>query len=141
AALRPALGGVTLALLAWLSPYALTFGEAQLGHVAVADIAVRTFLLAAAAKLLASSVTLASGWKGGFIIPLFFIGASLARAGHITFPHTNEAVLIGALMVACNVAVTKTPLGSVLVVTEMGGLHLLPTTLIAAVVSFLLTSN
>ncbi|HZQ85581.1 MAG TPA: chloride channel protein [Acidimicrobiales bacterium] len=138
---RPALGGVALALLAWLSPYALTFGEAQLGHVAVADLAVHTLLLAAGVKLVASSVTLASGWKGGFIIPLFFIGACLARAGHIMFPHVNEAVLMGALMVACNVAVTKTPLGSVLVVTEMGGLHLLPTALIAAVVSLMLTSN
>jgi len=139
--MRPALGGIALALLAWLSPYALTFGEAQLGHVAVSDLAVRTLLLAAVAKLLASSVTLASGWKGGFIIPLFFIGACLARAAHVEFPHANEAVLIGALMVACNVAVTKTPLGSVLVVTEMGGLHLLPTALIASVVSLLLTSN
>lgn len=138
---RPALGGVALALLAWLSPYALTFGEAQLGHVAVTDLALRTLLLAAAAKLLASSVTLASGWKGGFIIPLFFIGVCLGRAGHIMFPSANEAVLLGALMVACNVAVTKTPLGSVLVVTEMGGLHLLPTALIASVVSLLLTSN
>jgi H+/Cl- antiporter ClcA len=138
---RPALGGIALALLAWLSPYALTFGEAQLGHVAVTDLALRTLLLAAGAKLLASSVTLASGWKGGFIIPLFFIGLCLARAAHIEFPHANEAVLIGALMVACNVAVTKTPLGSVLVVTEMGGLHLLPTALIASVVSLLLTSN
>ena len=44
-------------------------------------------------------------------------------------------------MVACNVGVTKTPLGSVLVVTEMAGLTLLPTTLIAAVVALLLTSN
>ncbi len=71
------------------------------------------------------------GWKGGFIIPLFFIGACLGRAGHVCFPHTNEAVLIAALMVACNVGVTKTPLGSVLVVTEMAGVTLLPTTLIA----------
>ena len=139
--LRPTLGGLALALLAWLSPYALTFGEAQLGHAAIANLALRTLLLAAAAKLLASSVTLASGWKGGFIIPLFFVGMCLGRAGHMTFHHANEAVLIAALMVACNVAVTKTPLGSVLVVTEMGGVHLLPTTLIAAVVSFVLTSN
>jgi len=138
---RPALGGVTLALLAWMSPYALTFGEAQLGHITTTDLALRTLALAALAKLLGSSVTLASGWKGGFIIPLFFIGACLGRAGHIVFPHTNEAVLIVALMAACNVGVTKTPLGSVLVVSEMAGLNLLPTTLIASVVALLLTSN
>jgi H+/Cl- antiporter ClcA len=48
---------------------------------------------------------------------------------------------MGALMVACNVGVTKTPLGSVLVVTEMAGLTLLPSVLIASVVALLLTSH
>jgi H+/Cl- antiporter ClcA len=138
---RPVLGGLCLAFLAWMSPYALTFGEDQLGHITTHDLAWRTLLLAALAKLLASSVTLSSGWKGGFIIPLFFMGACLARAGHHAFPHTNEAVLIAALMVACNVGVTKTPLGSVLVVTEMAGVQLLPTTLIASVVALVLTSH
>ncbi len=138
---RPVLGGIALALLAWMSPYALTFGEDQLGHVSTTSLALHTLALAALAKLLASTVTLASGWKGGFIIPLFFIGTCLAQAGHIVFPGTSAAVLIAALMVACNVGVTKTPIGSVLVVTEMGGVHLLPTTLIAAVVALLLTSN
>jgi H+/Cl- antiporter ClcA len=57
------------------------------------------------------------------------------------FPHTNAVVLIAALMAACNVGVTKTPLGTVLVVTEMAGILLLPTTLIASVVALLLTSN
>lgn len=138
---RPAVGGLVLALLAWASPYALTFGETQLGAVSAADPVVRVLLLAAVVKLAASSVTLSSGWKGGFIIPLFFIGACLGRAGHQLLPHTNEAVLMAALMVACNVGVTKTPLGSVLVVTEMAGLTLLPTTLIASVVALVLTSN
>jgi H+/Cl- antiporter ClcA len=44
-------------------------------------------------------------------------------------------------MVAVNVGVTKTPLGSTLVVTEMAGLQLIPMTLIAAVVSLFLTSE
>jgi H+/Cl- antiporter ClcA len=138
---RPAIAGVALALLAWMSPFALTFGEDQLGHVTTTNLALHTLGLALVAKLLASSITLSSGWKGGFIIPLFFMGACLARAGHIVFPHTNEAMLIAAMMVACNVGVTKTPLGSVLVVSEMVGLSLLPTTLIASVVALILTSN
>jgi H+/Cl- antiporter ClcA len=45
------------------------------------------------------------------------------------------------MMVAANVGVTKTPIGSTLVVTEMAGMALLPTALIAAVVSLLLTSS
>jgi H+/Cl- antiporter ClcA len=37
--------------------------------------------------------------------------------------------------------VTKTPLGSTLVVTEMAGLQLVPVTLLAALVSLFLTSE
>ena len=44
-------------------------------------------------------------------------------------------------MVAANVGVTKTLLGSTLVVTEMGGMRLLPTTLLAALVALMLTSS
>jgi len=138
---RPAIGGLALALLAWLSPYALTFGEAQLDHVTTTHLAISALVVAAAAKLLGSSVTLASGWKGGFIIPLFFMGACLGRAGHLAFPSSNQAVLVVGLMVACNVGVTKTPFGSVPAATEMGGLTLLPTTLVASVVALVLTSN
>ncbi|MCC7204510.1 MAG: hypothetical protein IT441_05475, partial [Phycisphaeraceae bacterium] len=42
---------------------------------------------------------------------------------------------------AINAGVTKTPLGSTLVVTKMAGLQLLPTTLLASIVALLLTSN
>ena len=44
-------------------------------------------------------------------------------------------------MVALCVGVTKTPLGSTLVVTEMAGLVLLPTTLVAAVVALVLSGR
>jgi H+/Cl- antiporter ClcA len=43
-------------------------------------------------------------------------------------------------MAATNVGVTKTFIGSTLVVTEMGGMRLLPTTLLAALVALMLTS-
>ena len=44
-------------------------------------------------------------------------------------------------MAAANVGVTKTPIGSTLVVTEMAGTAVLPSTLIASLVSLLLTSG
>jgi H+/Cl- antiporter ClcA len=140
-AARPIVGGLGLGLLAFWSPYALTFGEAQIdplmGHKAVASV----FLVALLAKLAGTTLTLSSGWRGGFIIPLFFMGVAAARLVHVAAPHSNEVVLMAGLMVAANVGVTKTPLGSTLVVTEMAGLQLLPTTLVAAVVSLFLTSQ
>jgi H+/Cl- antiporter ClcA len=138
---RPLLGGIALGLLAFWSPYALTFGEFQIQPLLARNVTVGVFAVAAIAKLLGTSVTLSSGWRGGFIIPMFFIGVSLGRLGHHLFPASNEVVLMACLMAAINVGVTKTPLGSTLVVTEMAGLQLFPVTLLAALVSLFLTSE
>lgn len=138
---RPAIGGLCLGLLALLSPFALTFGERQLQDIASGPSLFALMLLAATTKFLGTSVTISSGWRGGFIIPLFFIGAALASAIHALFPGCNEAVLMACLMVGINTGVTKTPLGSTLVVTHMAGLSLIPTTVLAALVSLFLTSE
>ena len=139
--LRPLAGGVALGLLAFWSPYALTFGEAQLNTLVAARAATATFGTAVLAKLCGTTVTLSSGWRGGFIIPLFFMGMSLGRLTHALFPHTNEVVLMASLMAAANCGVTKTPLGSTLVVAEMAGLRLLPPVLVASVLALVLTSE
>jgi len=139
---RPVCGGLLLAALGLMSAYSLTFGEAQITEILdKRGGTVAFFALAALAKFAGTSVTLSSEWRGGFIIPLFFMGACLARAFHGLVPDTNEAVLIAAFMAASNTGVTKTPLGSTLVVSEMAGFQLLPTTLIAAVVAFVLTGE
>ncbi len=140
-AARPVAGGLALGALAFWSPYALTYGEAQLNTIAATKAAASTFAVAMLAKLCGTTVTLSSGWRGGFIIPLFFMGASLGRAGHALVPSANEVVLMAALMAAANCGVTKTPLGSALVVAEMAGLRLLPPVLIASIVSLVLTSE
>jgi chloride channel protein, CIC family len=138
---RSTVGGIVLGLLAMLSPFALKFGEIQLGALLTAPAVAMFFIIAILAKLIGTSVTVSSGWRGGFIIPLFFIGAALGRLWHMAVPSTNEVMLMAGLMVAINTGVTKTPLGSTLVVTEMAGLPLLPTTIVAAIVSLLLTSE
>jgi H+/Cl- antiporter ClcA len=138
---RPLIGGVALGLLAFWSPYSLTFGEAQISTVLVTRAAAATFIVAMLAKFCGTTTTLATGWRGGFIIPLFFMGVALGRFGHALLPHTNQVVLMAALMAAVNCGVTKTPVGSALVVSEMAGLRLLPPVFVASIVSLLLTSN
>ncbi|MCB9896446.1 MAG: chloride channel protein [Planctomycetes bacterium] len=137
---RPLVGGLLLGALGVLSPFALTYGKYQIDPLLSVGVATWSFFaLAAAAKFVGTTVTVASGWRGGFIIPLFFIGAALARSIHLLLPGTNEAILACSLMAALNTGVTKTPLGSTLVVSKMAGLSLIPTTSVAALVSFALT--
>jgi H+/Cl- antiporter ClcA len=137
---RPVAGGLVLGGLAFLSSYALTFGEGQIDTVMATKVGVGTLLLAAACKFVASSAMASSGWRGGFIIPLFFLGVALGSVASREL-HTDLVVTVAALMAACNVGVTKTPFGSTLVVTGMAGMALLPTTLLASVVALLLTSR
>lgn len=140
---KPVATGVILGGLAFTSPYALTFSKLQLRHLGrVPTITLGALAVAMIAKLAAAAISMAGGWKGGFIIPMFFTGYCLGRIGSEILPgHPNGTVLAVCLMVAINTGVTKTPLGSTLVVTEMVGLKLLPPAMIAALVSFLLTSN
>ncbi len=125
-ATRPIIGGLGLTLLALWSPYALTFGEVQTSHVLTTRIRASILIAAAIAYLIAASLTVSSRWPGGFIIPLFFIGATVGQLTHHAFAAAPLGVVCAALMVAANVGVTKTMLGSTLIIAEMGGLRLLP---------------
>jgi H+/Cl- antiporter ClcA len=136
---RPVVGGLALGALAWASPFALTYGEGQIQAVAGTRLAVSTLLVAVAVKL-ASSTIVSAGWRGGFIIPLFFMGAALGAAAAPALG-INQVVLMLALMAAANVGVTKTPLGSCLIVAAMAGYRLLPPVLAASLVSLFLTSR
>lgn len=138
--LRPVAGGLFLGGLAWLSPYALTFGEGQIQTIADGRLLVSTLLVAALAKILASSSITSAGWRGGVIIPLFFIGAAVGAAGAPAL-HVAPAIAILAMMVATNVGVTKTPFGSCLIVVEMAGTRMIPPVLVASLISLLLTSR
>ena len=135
----PAGAGVLLAALYWWSPYALTNGEFQVESVVLGKLSVSALAVAIAAKFAGVMVTLTGRWKGGFIIPLFFMGIAGGQMLHLFFPSADPTVLMVALAVALCVGVTKTPLGSTLVVSQMAGLALLPTALAAAVVALVLT--
>ncbi len=139
--LRPAVGGLVVGLLSLWSVAALTFGEGQITDLVAPGVTVAALVAAVVCKLVASSVCVSTGWRGGFIIPLFFAGAAGGLLLHHALPGVDATMLMAACMVAANTGVTKTPLGSTLVVTEMAGLHLLPTTTLAAVVAVVLTSD
>ncbi len=138
---RSAVGGILLVGLALWSPYALTFGEVQVSTVALMHATLGFFAVAFLAKFIGTTITLSSDWKGGFIIPIFFMGVALGRFAHVLIPSANEVVLMVAFMTALNTGVTKTPLGSTLVVTKMAGIQLLPTTILAALVALFVSGS
>ena len=93
------------------------------------------------AKRFAISFTLHAGFLGGFIFPLFFIGANVGLAIAIAVPQLHPTVGMVCLMAAVNVAVTKTPISTSIILSVLSGTAMLPVIVIASFTSFILTGQ
>lgn len=91
-------------------------------------------------KLLMTALTLASGFKGGEIVPSFFVGATMGCtvAGVLGMPPALGAAL-GLVGVFCGV--TNAPLAAVLLSVELFGAEYLPLFGLVAAVSFMLSGH
>ncbi|CAM9243784.1 unnamed protein product, partial [Laminaria digitata] len=86
-------------------------------------------LLVGAAKLLAISCSVQTGLRGGFIFPLFFAGAAfglgLLPLAELFLPdslvHVSGALITMSFAAGLNVAVTRTPFASPLILTVLSG--------------------
>jgi H+/Cl- antiporter ClcA len=137
------IGGLSIGLIAFIFPETLFFSEEQI-HTVIetgATMSVGLLLAIAVAKMFAISFTLHSGFLGGFIFPLFFIGANTGLAISIVFPQIHPTVGMVCLMAAVNVAVTKTPVSTSIILSVLSGTAMLPVIAITSFVSFILTSQ
>ena len=98
----------------------------------------RPFVLAFAIKLLFTVVTLCSGYKGGEIFPVFFIGSSF---GSVMSALLGMPVSMGAAvgMTAVFCGVTNCPIASVILSVELFGGQGLPFFIVACAVSYMLS--
>jgi H+/Cl- antiporter ClcA len=67
-------------------------------------------ILLAICKLFATSLLLATGWKGGYIFPILFAGVALGMAGKLLFPGVPLAVTVAAIVAGALVAALRAPL-------------------------------
>jgi len=137
------LGGLSIGLIAFFFPQTLFFSEEQI-HTVIetgATLGISFLLMIAVAKMFAISLTLHSGFLGGFIFPLFFIGANVGLAISLAVPQVHPTVGMVCLMAAVNVAVTKTPVSTSIILSVLSGTAMLPVIVIASFTSFLLTSK
>lgn len=145
------LGGLAIGLLAQLSPKSLFWGEFQINDILQSPaallhqhglwMAVGLLLVLAVVKSLAIGATLHSGFRGGFIFPLMFIGAVVGTAVSLLLPSVPAPVVIISMMAAVNVAVTKTPISTCVILATLTGTNMMPVLITASLVSLLLTTN
>ncbi|HET7411219.1 MAG TPA: chloride channel protein, partial [Pararhizobium sp.] len=143
--MRPALGGILLGLMAIVSPKILSSGHAALQEsFALGGFGLKMALLLLCLKVLASSVSIGSGFRGGLFFASLFLGGLVGQIfyGIVTFIEPGildpaVAMLVG--MTGLAAAVVGGPLTmSFLALEASGSLPLTVAVLVAAVASSLL---
>jgi len=143
--IKPALAGLVVGLLGILVPQALDGGYGWLQMIFLNKFTFWALLLIALAKMVATSLSIGSGGSGGVFGPSVIIGASLGgavgQAFQMAFPGLGidpvHFALVG--MAAFFSAAAKTPLSSIVMVTEMTGSYgLLVPLMLASFISYLI---
>ncbi|PQJ72337.1 chloride channel protein [Polaribacter butkevichii] len=119
--IKTLLGGIVLGVISYYFPLTRYFGHEEINALLNNDFSINTLFLILIFKLLAISVTVTSGWRGGFIIPLFFIGTTLGLIIHHFFPAINVSLAIISCMAAINACVTRTPMSTTILLATLTG--------------------
>ena len=140
--LRGLLGGLAMGVIGALLPLTLFSGEEQTADLIThaAEIGVLMLIMLAVAKLLATSLLLTTGWKGGYVFPIMFASVALGLAVNLVFPHIPIAVTVAATMAGALVAAMKAPLFAALFTTVLVQKETAAVIAVAVVVSALITA-
>jgi len=138
APLRPLLGGVLLAALFW---FLNAWRYAGLGIPGIVDaFAGPVPSWDFAAKLGVTVASLAAGFKGGEVTPLFYVGAALGNA-LAPLLHMPLALMAALGFVAVFAGAANTPLACTLMAVELFGADIGVYALVACVVSYFFSGH
>lgn len=136
--LRPFAGGVVIAIAVWaLDAYQyIGLGIPSIVQSFEVPMAPWDFL----GKLVFTVTSLGTGFKGGEVTPLFYIGATLGNALapllHLPFP-----MLAGIGFVAVFAGAANTPLATIVMAMELFGTEIGPLAAIACIASYLFSGH
>jgi CIC family chloride channel protein len=146
AAVKPAIGGLMVALLALWLPQVMGGGYGWLQLTLDGALPLKLLLLLIPAKILATSCTISSGGSGGVFAPSLVIGGVtgavfadlVQRLAPALAPPAAACVLVG--MGGFFAGVAKVPIASLIMVAEMSGSYslLVPMMLVASVAVLLM---
>jgi H+/Cl- antiporter ClcA len=139
--LKAGLGGLGIGLVALIAGEETLFsGESQLEDLLAhpGSKSAATLLLIVGGKILAFSISLATGFRGGRIFPIVFIGGTLGLMLHELFTGVPLAVAAAAGMAGATMALLRLPIFVILFVSFFGGPLLVPVIILAAVTAYVL---
>ncbi|MBD2340295.1 chloride channel protein [Calothrix sp. FACHB-156] len=135
---RTTLAGLGLGALAVVLPLTRYFGHEELESVVNTNLPAMFLLILALGKMAAISITVTGGWRGGFIIPLFFTGACIGKAVALLIPGVHPALAMICTMAAINAAVTRTPISTTLLLSKLTNFSPFTPILFASLIGFFL---
>lgn len=125
--IKTLIGGVLLGIIAYYFPITRYFGHHMINELLNGQFTLQLLVAILFFKILAISITVTSGWRGGFIIPLFFVGATLGLILQQIFPDINLSLAIVSCMAAINACVTRTPMSTAILLATLTGFgHFIP---------------
>lgn len=136
--IKTLVGGIILGIISYYMPITRYFGHHQISELLTRDFSLSFLISILLFKLLAISVTVTSGWRGGFIIPLFFVGTSLGLILHQIFPVINLPLTVVSCMAAINSCVTRTPMSTTILLSTLTGFSFFTPILFASLVGYFL---
>jgi len=121
---RGLVGGALVGLIAFAFPVTLTSGSSQLAVVVEEAATVSTWFVAVAlvAKMIAVSLSLSSGFLGGIVFPLIFIGGTSGVLVHLLIPDMPLSLALAAMMAGVPGAYLAAPLSLILIAAGTVGL-------------------
>ncbi|MBD2504307.1 chloride channel protein [Anabaena azotica] len=136
--IRTTIAGLGLGTIAVFLPLTRYFGHEELESVLSSNFPAVFLLVLALGKMASISITVTGGWRGGFIIPLFFTGACIGKAVAILIPGLNPALAMICTMAAINAAVTRTPISTTLLLSKLTNFTPFTPILFASLIGFFL---
>jgi H+/Cl- antiporter ClcA len=141
APLRPVLGGLLVTLSVFAIGTAHTAKYLGLGIPTIlASFTQKLPVYDWAAKAILTAITLGSGFKGGEVTPLFYIGSTLGNALARILP-LPSSLLAGMGFVAVFAGAANTPIASTLMAVELFGAEAGAYAAIACVFSYLFSGH
>ena len=125
--IKTLMGGFLLGVIAFYFPITRYFGHHEINELLSSDFSLALLFGILAFKIIAIVITVTSGWRGGFIIPLFFVGATMGLIIYQLFPSINLTLAIVSCMAAINACVTRTPMSTTILLATLTGFgHFIP---------------
>ncbi|HEY6915079.1 MAG TPA: chloride channel protein [Paludibacter sp.] len=136
--IKTLIGGILLGIIAFYFPLTRYFGHQQLNSLLTDGLPINLLIAILIFKIITIAITVTSGWRGGFIIPLFFVGATLGLIIHHLFPGTNLTLTIISCMAAINACVTRTPMSTTILLATLTGFSYFVPILFASLTGYFL---